>query len=262
MGKWFVFVLAMMMNLGCASDLRACEVRTPKVLINPGYQSLAIGKKGTVYTGIRNNDSADCGPSQWFFQAYDKTGGSSVAFEQNSSVVVNPGQVGWVPLSITAGGALGQHLIWVEAFGAGANQAHYDFSSAVVDVKLLQSLSEPCVPVDGDSHPYCKEQSGQTEGPYKFVKVPQVYFYANAGKQKVWVVAEGEGTWRVRLMHWSKVSPKEKQNHFHQVAHSDLSFQGSEQELEYEGAAGLYRYEVECENDCAGKKFKLVQYVP
>ncbi len=122
--------------------------------------------------------------------------------------------------------------------------------------------SEPCIPNAGDAHPYCKEYPGSSQASYQMVKVPQVSFYSKSGTQKAWLAASG-GTWRVRLMHFSVLNESDGgRNHFHQVAHSDLAMSGAKQEVSHQGVEGQYRYEVECENDCVGKEFKLLVLVP
>lgn len=123
--------------------------------------------------------------------------------------------------------------------------------------------SAPCKPTGTTAHPYCLTNPGKSEAAYKIVKVPQVYFYSNSGMNQAWLVADSKGTWRIRIMHWSQLGDGDQgQNHFHQVAHSDLAVSGPVQEIQYPAAAGFYRYEIECENDCAGKDFQLINWVP
>lgn len=112
----------------------------------------------------------------------------------------------------------------------------------------------PCVPGTVPAGSYaCVQYAGNMTAPWVEVREPLGYFEAiHAGVQHAWLnAAPSKGTWRIRLMNF-EILPNtgEIQEHFHQVAHSDLSVQGNQQELVFTGPAGIYRYEVECENDC------------
>jgi hypothetical protein len=124
------------------------------------------------------------------------------------------------------------------------------------------SFAEPCTPTERSYA--CKKYEAIMGKPFAFVKIPVGYFSSpHAGIQRAWLVpTDSKGTWRMRIMQWGKQTPDEAHTHFHQVAHSDLLDAGPLQYVEFEGPAGLYRHEVECEDDCVNKPFNYYILTP
>lgn len=118
------------------------------------------------------------------------------------------------------------------------------------------SASEPCTPGAPPAGAYaCVKFSGKISG----VGVHEKFLlsFARGGLHKAWLIpttSDAMGTWRVRLMKFSRLSEYEQlnqQSHFHQLGQSDLSQIGPRQEFQFSGGGqGTYQYQVECEDYC------------
>lgn len=128
----------------------------------------------------------------------------------------------------------------------------------IVVLSLLVSAvacADACNPELGNG---CLKFEGQVTAPYQHAKVPAGYFPAPKGNIKVWLTGGSPGTWRVRLLKWSKVRSDEAHNHFHEVASNDI-VPGPVQELSYSNLDNFafFSLHVACEDDCTQKPFEV-----
>lgn len=117
-------------------------------------------------------------------------------------------------------------------------------------------IDEPCDPNTGSGK--CFMLEGRVTGSYIFSKAPQAYFPVPKGEIKAWLIGGSPGTWRLKIMKWSKVREEEKQNHFHEVAASPIT-PGPYQiaSVKQEGNYDFYAFHVTCEDDCLGKPYTI-----